>query len=294
MKRENLAQYIAWKFKSLNSSDQTLKSIYEISFDQQDRIFCEYLDNFMIANFTYSDFSIYTKKFANYLNNKIKEPKHNYVGLLMDNSLNWVAIFWALLMIGYKPFLLNKKLPIEMLKEMVSTMKINTVVADSHVEKSFNNILFINNENKPLSEVTNLEPLQELDWEDEIALSTTATTLCYKICIFTGKELFAQMSNAKCVLENNKMIKEHYNGRLKVLAFLPFYHIFGLIAAYFWFSLFGRTFVFLKDYSSETILKTCQRHKVTHIFGVPLLWDTIAREVKKEINALPEKDKKKA
>lgn len=294
MKRENLAQYIAWKFKSLNSSDQTLKSIYEISFDQQDRIFCEYLDNFMIANFTYSDFSIYTKKFANYLNNKIKEPKHNYVGLLMDNSMNWVAIFWALLMIGYKPFLLNKKLPIEMLKEMVSTMKINTVVADSHVEKNFNNILFINNENKPLSEVTNLEPLQELDWEDEIALSTTATTLSYKICIFTGKELHAQMSNAKCVLERNKMIKEHYNGRLKVLAFLPFYHIFGLIAAYFWFSLFGRTFVFLKDYSSETILKTCQRHKVTHIFGVPLLWDTIAREVKKEINALPEKDKKKA
>lgn len=294
MKRENIPQYIKWKFNSLASSNQTLESIYKITFDQQDRIFCEYLENFIIKNFTYSDCSIYIQKFATYLNKNLKNEKHNYVGLLMDNSLNWVAVFWALLMIGYKPFLLNKKMPIEMLKEMAKTMNINTVVTDTHVEKEFKNVLFIKNENIPLAEIVELEPFTNCEWEDELALSTTATTLSHKICVFTGKELFAQLGNAKYVLANNKMVKEHYNGRLKVLAFLPFYHIFGLVAAYFWFSLFGRTFIFLKDYSSETILKTCQRHKVTHIFGVPLLWDTIAREIKKEINALDAKEKKKA
>lgn len=294
MKKENIPQYIKWKFNSLTSSNQTLESIYKLTFDQDDRIFCEYLENFIIKNFTYSDCSTYIQKFATFLSKNLKDNKHSYVGLLMDNSLNWVSVFWALLMIGYKPFLLNKKMPIEMLKEMAKTMDINTVIADSHVEKDFDNVLYINNENRPLSEITDLEILSEPTWEDEIALSTAATTLSYKICVFTGKELFAQLGNSKYVLANNSMVKEHYNGRLKVLAFLPFYHIFGLIAAYFWFSLFGRTFVFLKDYSSETILKTCQRHKVTHIFGVPLLWDTIAKEIKKEINSLPEKDKKKA
>ena len=295
MKKENIPQYIKWKFKSLNNASQTLESLFFITHDQQDRIFCEYNDNFIIKNFTYSDFSIYTKKFAQYLlNNNIRDYKHEFVGLMMDNSLNWVALFWSLLMVGCKPFLLNKKMPIEMLKEMVKTMNIRLVISDSVGKKDFDKVLFINNENKPLPEITSLEPINEFDWEDEIALSTTATTLSYKICVYKGKDLFAQVSNAKGIIAKSKMVKEHYNGRLKVLAFLPFYHIFGLIAAYFWFSLFGRTFIFLKDYSSDTILKTCQRHKVTHIFGVPLLWDSIAREIKKEINQLDDKEKKKA
>ena len=69
MKKENIPQYIKWKFKSLNNASQTLESLFFITHDQQDRIFCEYNDNFIIKNFTYSDFSIYAKKFAQYLFN---------------------------------------------------------------------------------------------------------------------------------------------------------------------------------------------------------------------------------
>ena len=295
MVKENIPRYIKWKFKQLENYSCCFESLFSIIHDQQYRIFCEYTDNFIIKNFTYADFAIYCKKFASYLiNQKISSYRGQFIGLLMENSLNWVAIFWALLMIGCKPFLLNKKMPIEMLKEMAENMNINLVIADNHLENVFSKVLIISNKNKPLEEIVGCKPLNEFSWEDEIALSTTATTLSYKICVYKGKDLFAQVGNAKGIISKNKMVKEHYNNRLKVLAFLPFYHVFGLIAAYFWFSLFGRTFVFLRDYSSDTILKTCQRHKVTHIFGVPLLWDTIAREVKKEINQLPEKEKKKA
>ena len=72
-----------------------------------------------------------------------------------------------------------------------------------------------------------------------------------------------------------------------------FNHIFGLIAAYFWFSLFGRTFVFLKDYAPNTILNTIRRHNVTHVFAVPLLWNTITKEVTKKIDALDDKKRNK-
>ena len=116
----------------------------------------------------------------------------------------------------------------------------------------------------------------------------------YKICVYKGANIYASIMNAKGVLRDNKNVKEHYQERLKLLAFLPFYHIFGLVADYFWFAAFGRTFVFLKDYSSDTIIKTIQRHKITHVFGVPLLWNTIAKELKKKINQLPEEKKKKA
>ena len=70
---------------------------------------------------------------------------------------------------------------------------------------------------------------------------------------------------------------------MKLLMFLPLFHIFGLVASYFWFAFFGRTFVFLSDYSPNTILSTIRRHKVTHLFAVPLLWDTLAKEIKKEV-----------
>ena len=295
MKREKLSKYIKWKFNSLKNSKPCFKSLFDIAHNQEDRIFCEYVDNFLIKNFTYCELKLYIQKFATYLlGNGTDNYKHEFVGLLMDNSLNWVAIYWALLMTGHKPFLLNKKMPIEMIKEMANTMNVKMVITDVHIEKDFEQVVYINNKNKPLKEVEECEPFIEEDWEDEIALSTTATTLNYKICIFTGADIQAQASNASGILAKNHTLKEHYKGRLKLLAFLPFYHIFGLIAVYTWFSLFGRTFVFLNDYSSETILKTVQRHKCTHIFGVPLLWDTIAKQIKREICSLPEKEKRKA
>ena len=292
--KENIPLYIKDKFSELHNANQDLKSIFEIIHNQDERIFCEYQESFSIKEVTYTSFKSYVKKVARYLVNNGLKPNREYVGLLMDNSLNWVAFFWAILMIGGKPVLLNKKLPISVNQDIVALLKVKTVISDALVSDAFNNLLYFENKNKIIGEIDSLEEIKEEDWEDELALSTTATTLNYKICVYKGADIYNAVMNAKCVLKRNKNVKEHYNERLKVLAFLPFYHIFGLMAAYFWFSIFGRTFIFLKDYSSDTILKTIQKYRVTHVFGVPLLWNTIAKELKKKINALPEKDKEKA
>ena len=292
--KENIPLYIKDKFSQLNNAEQNLKSIFEIIHNQDERIFTEYSEAFSIKEITYKYFKSYVKKMAQFLKNSGLEPEHEYVGFLMDNSLNWVALFWAILMIGGKPVLLNKKLPISVNQEITELLKIKTVIADSNVNQYFSNVLYFENKNSIIPEIASLDEIEKEDWEDELALSTTATTLNYKICVYKGADIYNAVMNAKCVLKRNKNVKEHYDERLKVLAFLPFYHIFGLMAAYFWFSIFGRTFIFLKDYSSDTILKTIQKYKVTHVFGVPLLWNTIAKELKKKINSLSEKDKKKA
>lgn len=62
---------------------------------------------------------------------------------------------------------------------------------------------------------------------------------------------------------------------------------------YFWFAFFSRTFVFLKDYSTDTILNTIKRHKVTHLFAVPLLWHGVNKEINKELEKRGEKTKKR-
>ena len=292
--KENIPLYIKEKFSELNQSDKTFASLFEIIHRQDERIFCEYIEKFAVNNVTYTSFKSYVKKTAEYLRAYNIAYTHEYVGLLMDNSLNWVAFFWAILMTGGKPVLLNKKLPISFNQEIVNLLKIKHIVSDTHVEDDFTCVLYFENKNRIIPEIDSLKEIEQEDWENEIALSTTATSLNYKICVYQGENIYNAVMNARCVLRRNKNVKEHYQERLKVLAFLPFYHIFGLMAAYFWFSSFGRTFVFLKDYSSETILNTIRKQKVTHVFGVPLLWNTIAKELKKKINQLPEKDKNKA
>ena len=84
-------------------------------------------------------------------------------------------------------------------------------------------------------------------------------------------------------------MKKHYNGALKQLAFLPFYHIFGLVAVYIWFAFFSRTFVHLADMAPQTIVNTVKRHGVTHIFAVPLFWETVYSQAIKGIKARGEK-----
>ena len=292
--KENIPLYIKQKFSELHRSNQTLESVFNIIHNQDERIFSEYYEAFTIRNVTYHEFKSYVKKCAQYLRNQGISGNHQYIGLMMDNSLNWVAMFWAILMIGGKPVLLNKKLPLSFNVDIIKLLQIEKTICDVKYKNTFPGALYFDNQNKIIKEIANLHEIEKEEWEDELVLSTTATTLNYKICVYRGADIYAAIMNAKCVLKRSKIVKEHYEERLKLLAFLPFYHIFGLMADYFWFSIFGRTFVFLKDYSSETILSTIKRHKITHVFGVPLLWNTIAKELKKKIDSLPEKDRKRA
>lgn len=292
---ENLNKYINSKHKDLLNSNYCFKDLFNLIHTQEERIFCEFISNFQVKRIKYKEVKKYCYQMGSFLNQNISNNKGKYVGLYMENSVNWIAVFWSLLMIGYKPVLLNCKLPVEMNLEIINQLEVDTVVTTFNTFDSYDFIDVIKLENTLsfIPKVVECALFEDFNWCDEIALCSTATTLNYKLCIYTGSDFTYQVLNAKGILSKNKMIKKHYKGSLKMLCFLPFYHVFGLVAAYIWFSVFGRTFVFLTDYSSETIIKTIRRHEVTHIFAVPLLWNTVVKEVKKEVSMLSEKEQKK-
>lgn len=290
---ENLIKYVNYKNKQLLNCDFTFKYLFDVIHDQEDRIFGEYLDNYQINNVTYKEMRSYSLKMASFLKKEISDEIDNYVGLFLENSITWVSCFWGLLLAGYKVALLNSKLPLEITNNVIKSLDIKTIV--SNVNKfSDKKIIHLDQTNKFISEVNECKELEDIKCANEIAICSTATSLNYKICIFTAEDLTYQVLNAKKIIKTNNMVKAHYEGRLKVLAFLPFYHIFGLVAAYLWFSIFGRTFVFLKDYAPDSIINTIKRHSVTHIFAVPLLWNTITKEINKGLESRDEKTKEKA
>ncbi|NCB59814.1 MAG: hypothetical protein EOM46_20565, partial [Gammaproteobacteria bacterium] len=86
-----------------------------------------------------------------------------------------------------------------------------------------------------------------------------------------------QVLLAEYIYRNNKDII--HNGPIKQLAFLPFHHIFGLIAVYMWYTFFGKTIVYIKNRTADVILAACKAHRVTHIYAVPLLWNNVAKGI---------------
>ena len=275
---------------ALKNSNKDFESIYNIMFGDDslllDFVFCEQLDGYRIKSLTYKQMSQRIRSIAGGIREACGDA-HQYIGIDLDNSPDWVACFWAILMSGNKPFLINNRHPLALEEGMFKTLNIQYIIGKDTTIYS-----------PALLNVDKLAAFccsanESFTFENEFALPTSATSLSEKICIYTGSEIATQILNTPQIVAENKNIAASYKGHIKHLCFLPFYHIFGLSAVYFWFSFFGATLVFLKDYSADTILKTCRRHEATHIFAVPLLWHTVEKQLMREVKKTGDKQEQK-
>ncbi len=269
----------------LENSKKDLNAILHITFRDRNQILCETNDGFRIQSYTYGQIYEIICSVANALYAKVGAT-HNYIALEMENSPEWIVAFWAILKSGNKPYLVNTRYPDSLTNRILKTLQVEYILCSQSTQLAGKGIA--------ITELNGAHPAVPEDvFENELAFSSSATSMNEVICFYSGYQIAEQILNFKRIVKESPAIANHYKGRLKQLAFLPFYHIFGLFAVYFWFSFFNRTFVFLRDYSAETILKTCRRHQVTHIFAVPVLWHTIEKQVASEVAKQgPKKEKK--
>ena len=282
---ENINKLVEGRVNKLNNSNKDFKSIIEIMFSNGDYIFSEDNDGYKI--YTHSFKEVYDRftNLAYSLNIKYPNLKDKYIGISLETSLEFVIAFFAIIKSGNKPYLINHRHPKNLVNDLLKMLKIEYVIGD---DLGYDAKLITLNE-LDLVALANYE----FNYSNEMALSTSMTTLKKKVVFYNGEEIAYQILNVNGVLKNNKQVKKHYHERLKQLVFLPLYHIFGFMATFFWFSFFGRTMVFLNDYKSETILNTIKKHEVTHIFAVPLFWNTIEKQILAEVKKQGEKTIKK-
>ena len=281
----NLKQYIRCNRDALVASNQDLKSIFEIMFRREDNILCEGNDGFRVYRYTYGQMRQRIVSAAAGLYAKIGAT-HRYVALELDNSPEWIVAFWAILMSGNKPYLVNLRYPTGLTAGILKTLQIRYILCSAAGS--------LEGEYIPICELEGAAGAVPEDvFEDELAFSSSATSMNEVICFYSGKQISEQILNFRSIVKECPRIAKHYKGSLKQLAFLPFYHVFGLFAVYFWFTFFGRTLVFLRDYSADTILQTCRRHQVTHIFAVPMLWHTVEKQLQATLRDRGEKQQKK-
>lgn len=271
--RKELKKIIKKNTEAIKNCNKSFEDIYNITFfNNSSLVMAEFFDGYRIKEYTYCEVEKMCCKAAASIYKAVGET-HSFVGLAMENSVNWIAAFWGILKSGNKPYLINTRHTDSLSNEILKDLGITTIICD---KKGSLDAQYI--------EFSALDIGEECpaEFENEIAIATSATSLKSSICFYSGQNVSAQILNTEGILKENKRIALHYKGKLKNLAFLPFYHIFGLFAVYFWFTFYGRTIVFLKDIAPDTILNTCKKHKVTHIFAVPMLWHTVEKKILKQ------------
>jgi len=257
------------------TQDPTFKMLYALTVEHANKVAFEYLEKEKHIKVTFSEFDILVKQTANALDEKLGfDTKKQFVGLRMDNSIEWPVIFWGLLISGRKPLLIATGATDSEIKQILKNAygenKPNPVITDKAldgIEHIFSNELFGKGSEKYISEFGN-----------EIAFCTSGTTGEQKVCVFNEENIYAQVYAAYSIPDATKDIMyPDSDGEIKVLAFLPFYHIFGFVSVLLWYPFFGKTTVFLANIAPLTILSTCQKLCVTHIYSVPLFWNSIYR-----------------
>ena len=278
--------FVDAKLKRFEQSDKSFATMFELMFSEHGNVLWEESRGYRIVKTTYAQAQEHILSRASALRVRLAGVvEHAVVGLYMDNSLDWIEVFWAILCAGYSPLLLNLRLDDDTLAYALRVTNAAAVVSDG---KQF----FVKTITAD-SLKTDAPQEQPKSFGAAVMMMSSGTSAHVKICAYTAEEFFCQIQGSYSMIGQCAQVKKHYRGELKLLTFLPFYHIFGLVAVYIWFAFFSRTFVRLNDMQPQTILHTIKRHRVTHIFAVPLFWEKVYEQTVRTISDRGEKTRRK-
>ena len=259
-------RFVAEKLHRFASMDRSFSSLFELMFSEKENILYERSEGYRIVKTSYGEARRELICRADALKKALAAcPRDAVVGLYMDNSLAWMETFWAILCAGFRPLLMNLRLDEETLESALRQAGAVAVVSDG---RRFS-LPTLSAESLCAGE----EVLPDTPFGSELLVMSSGTSAHVKLCAYSAEEIYWQICDSYQIIRRCRAIKSMHKGQLKLLAMLPFYHIFGLTAMYIWFAFFSRTFVQLNDLAPQTIVNTVCRHEVTHIFSVPLFWN---------------------
>lgn len=225
-----------------------------------------------VVSYKYKHYRSYCFEYASRINSKLHEiPFKSVVGLKIKNCPEWPLLFWGILMCGFVPFLIDAKLPKENTENLLKQSGAAAIITDEIFTYSV-----------PSVNLTNLKEIKvnfkfAEKWADKVIFCSSGTTGNVKLMVFTGSNLCHQI--AACLEMPEYTGDIMYPGEVNNLALIPFHHIFGFVAVFLWYTFFGKNIVFVKDLSPKVVMSTAQRCDVTHVYSVPLFWDSLAQTV---------------
>lgn len=227
---------------------------------------------------TYKEYIEMSYNCAGALQNDPAFEKGRIIGLSYDTCMDWPVLFWGVLMAGGIPLLINPGagagLHISVLKEACA----NAYIAAAPVEGC--SLPFVDAGALLASKTRGRE-----DWSEYVALHTSGTTGASRVFLYRGSTIAAHILSYQEAKRLNNEMPFDEELPCKLLAFLPFHHVFGFSVIYILYSITGKTIVYLRDRGVQTILSACRDHRVTHLYCVPLFFNALAAGLKKKVPA---------
>ena len=286
--KEVVSLFLGDAAELLNTSRQFSDIYRQIINKNRKNVYAEFFNiNNKIKHYKYQKMDQNVKRFASFLRKEITAKDNSRIILKVANSPAWGELFWAVLMSGFVPVLIDAKTPRDNVENLAKQANAVALISDDNHEYSLSkirvdNILQCPNDKNVINK-----------WANEVIFSSSGTTGDAKLMVFNGENFVHQIC---CSLDMGQesvdiMYPTKY-GKIKILAMIPFHHIFGFVAVFLWYTFYGKTLVFPKSNTPSDILGICQKVGITHVYSVPLFWDSLALTVTRKF-ALQSDDKKR-
>ena len=283
MKKDNYEAVKAFMGETakLANTSQTMEDIYNAIVERNPNAWISiYFDDSGKARHqTYDEFRNRVFRTASKLSALFSNTApRTVVGLKLKNSPRWPVIFWAILMSGHIPLLIDARLPKDNANNLLKQAKAVALIAND--EEEFVCPCYRVNEIANRDANYGFNP----DWADNVIFCSSGTTGDAKMMVFSGKNLCAQILGSLSMPECT--VDLMYPGTIHILAMLPFHHIFGFVAVLLWYTYYGKTLVYPSSLATSDLLCACRLGKCTHIYSVPLFWDGLAQTINRTIASL--------
>lgn len=283
MKKDNFEAVKAFMQETakLGQTSQTMEDIYTAIVERNPDAWCAiYFDESGASrHMTYDEFRNRVFRTASKLSNLFSgTAPRTIVGLKFKNSPRWPVMFWAILMSGHIPLLIDARLPLENTNNLLRQSKAVALICNDEAD-------FIVPSYR-VNEVANREDDLSFnpDWADNVIFCSSGTTGDAKMMVFAGHNLCAQIIASLSIPDGT--IDIMYPSPIRILAMLPFHHIFGFVAVLLWYTYYGKTLVYPSSLATSDLLSACRNGKCTHVYSVPLFWDGLAQTVSRTIASL--------
>ena len=276
---EKINSFLAEASELMNTSKR-MEDIFLLTMKRNERnIAVEYFnDKGRLKHYRYSKVRSNAYSIASIINNMLLQvEKHRPIVLKLTNNPHWGEVFWAILMAGYKPLLVDAKTSLEGTNNLIKQSKAVAIITDDMFHYD---ILKLSLDDF-MSEKHHFSFAPT--WENEVIFCSSGTTGDVKLMVFNGENIVNQICCSLDMPKETKsiMYPKKY-GKVKILAMIPFHHIFGFVAVFLWYTFYGKTLVFPSSNAPSEIQNICQKANVSHVYSVPLFWDALAQKIERK------------
>lgn len=257
----------------LKSGTGTLEMIYRLTMQNGNSPSAQYDRGGEFRYITFSEYGRRVGHAAAALQQLLGMPeKPTFIGIRLDNSPDYFTVLWGAVMAGYQPVLIDFRADAKQVAHIVRQTAAIAVITDDFIPLPQGVHLL---EPKPLLK-DNAYQVRG-GFANRIAICTSGTTASSKVYVYDGQALSCTLQDFLAFARTSPGFASDKAAR--VLAFLPFHHIFGFTAMLLAYTAFGKTLVYPKDRTAKSIQETCKTHQVTHMFNVPLFWNSLAQKL---------------